>query len=81
MKKWYIVSIFVVLLNTAVLAQPADSEINTITDHNGWGWTSIVQTNGIITLTTVPDIGARIMQYDLGDQVFFYVNPGEIGNT
>ena len=81
MKKWYIVSIFVALLKTAVLAQPADSEINTITDHNGWGWTSIVQTNGIITLATVPDIGARIMQYDLGDQVFFYVNPGEIGKT
>ena len=30
---------------------------------------------------TVPAIGARIMQYDLGEHVFLYVNPGEIGKT
>jgi hypothetical protein len=81
MKRWYISSIFIALINTAVFAQPANSEIASITDHNGWGWTSIVQTNGIITLATVPDIGARIMQYDLDDHKFLYVTPGEIGKT
>ncbi len=81
MKRWTISSIFIALINTAVFAQPADTEIASITDHNDWGWTSIVQTNGIITLATVPDIGARIMQYDLDDHVFLYMNPGEIGKT
>ncbi|MBN2000837.1 T9SS type A sorting domain-containing protein [candidate division KSB1 bacterium] len=81
MKRWTISIIFIVLLNTAIFAQPADSEIASITNHNDWGWTSIVQTNGIITLATVPDIGARIMQYDLDDFQFLYVNPGEIGKT
>lgn len=81
MKRWYINIIFVALINTIVFSQPADSEIALITNHNDWGWTSIVQTNGIITLATVADIGARIMQYDLDDQKFFYVNPSEIGKT
>ncbi len=81
MKRRIISGIFIALINTAVFAQPADSEIATITDYNDWGWTSIVQTNGIITLATVPDIGARIMQYDLGDHVFLYINPSEIGKT
>lgn len=81
MKRWYFIALFIALINTAVFAQPADSEIASITDHNDWGWTSIVQTNGIITLATVPDIGARIMQYDLDDHEFFYVNPAEIGKT
>lgn len=81
MKKWYIITIFLALINTAVFAQPADTEIASITDHHSWGWTSIVQTNGIITLTTVPDIGARIMQYDLGEHAFLYVNSSEIGKT
>jgi len=62
MKEWYIINFFIALINTAFFAQPADSEIVSITFHNDWGWTSIVQTNGIITFATVPDIGARIMQ-------------------
>ncbi|MBN2012019.1 T9SS type A sorting domain-containing protein [candidate division KSB1 bacterium] len=81
MKRWYPIAIFVALMNTAVFAQPADTEITSITDHNDWGWISIVQTNGLITLATVPDIGARIMQYDLNDHNFLYVNSGEIGKT
>ena len=76
-----IISFFTALFSTAVLSQPADSEIASIPDHNGWGWTSIVQTNGIITLATVPDIGARIMQYDLDDHEFLYMNSAETGKT
>ena len=79
--KWHIYCIFIVLLNIVVFAQPADTEIDSVNNHNDWGWTSIVQKNGIITLATVPDIGARIMQYDLGDHAFLYLNSGEIGKT
>ena len=81
MKEWYVISVFVALLSTSVFAQPADSEIDTVTNYNEWEWTSVIQTNGIITLATVPAIGARIMQYNLGDHEFLYVNPAEIGNT
>lgn len=58
-EKYYILIILIAQINTTAFAQPVDSEIDSLTDHNGWGWTSIVQTNGIITLATVPDIGAR----------------------
>ncbi len=69
------------LLSISVQAQPAETQIQTVADHNGWGWTAIVQTNGIITVATVPDAGARIMQMDLFDHPFFYMNPSEIGKT
>jgi len=81
MRKLTIIGILAVFLSMAAFSQPADTEIASITDHNDWGWTSVVQTNGIITLATVPDIGARIMQYDLGDHDFLYMNPFEIGKT
>ncbi|MCW8848977.1 MAG: T9SS type A sorting domain-containing protein [Melioribacteraceae bacterium] len=81
MKTRYFFSVFVTLLNTAFFSQPADSKIASISNHNEWGWTSIVQTNGIITLATVPAIGARIMQYDLDDHKYLYINPNEIGKT
>ncbi|MBN1779496.1 T9SS type A sorting domain-containing protein [bacterium] len=70
-----------ILLSTWLCAQPAGTEIATVEDHNDWGWTSIVQKNDLITLATVPAIGARIMQYDLGDHQFMYVNSFEIGKT
>ncbi|MBN2426051.1 MAG: T9SS type A sorting domain-containing protein [Calditrichaceae bacterium] len=52
-----------------------------IEDYNDWGWDSWVMNNGLITVTTVPAIGARIMQYDLDDHPSIYMNPAETGNT
>ena len=81
MKKRDCYLILVMLVNIAIYAQPADTEIDSVVNHNDWGWTSIVQRNDLVTLATVPAIGARIMQYDLGDHQNMYVNPGEIGKT
>lgn len=69
------------LINIVLHAQPANTEINTVANHNNWGWTSIVQKNDLITLATVPAIGARIMQYDLGDHENMYINSSELGKT
>ena len=53
--------------------------IETVDDYNGWGWQSIVMRNSLITVATMPQIGARIMQYDLGGHPSIFVNPAEIG--
>jgi hypothetical protein len=55
--------------------------IQTVADYNNWGWEAVVMQNGLITVATVPAIGARVMQYDLGDHPSIFVNPAELGNT
>ncbi len=37
------------------------------------GWEGAYLENGLITLVAVPDIGGRIMAYDLGPYPFLYV--------
>ncbi|MEJ2544955.1 MAG: T9SS type A sorting domain-containing protein [Calditrichaceae bacterium] len=37
--------------------------------------------NDLITISTVPDIGARIMEYNLNEHPSIYVNESEFGNT
>jgi hypothetical protein len=39
------------------------------------GWKSVALTNGLIELQVVPDIGGRVMQFQLGPKEFFWVNP------
>ena len=39
------------------------------------GWDSIEMQNGIIRLVAVPEIGGRVMAYDLGDLQLIYVDP------
>lgn len=43
------------------------------------GWKGITLSNGLISLTAVPDIGGRVMAYDLGDYQFLYVDRGLAG--
>jgi hypothetical protein len=81
MKKRHRFLIPLFLASVVLHAQPADTEIKTVANYNNWGWTSIVQKNDLVTLATVPAIGGRIMQYDLGDHPNMYINPGEIGKT
>lgn len=68
------------LFPTLGMAQ-SQATIQLVDDHNDWGWSSWVMDNGIITIATVPEIGAKIMQYDLGTHSSMFVNPAEIGNT
>jgi len=43
------------------------------------GWSSIELQNGVIRLVAVPEIGGRIMAYDLGESAFIYVDPDLAG--
>ncbi len=39
------------------------------------GWNACTLDNGIVRLVAVPDIGGRVMAYDLGPYPFFFVDP------
>ena len=39
------------------------------------GWDAARIANHFVRLVAVPDIGGRIMAYDLGDHPFFFVDP------
>lgn len=43
------------------------------------GWNACTLDNGIVRLTAVPDIGGRVMAYDLGPHPFFFVDPDLAG--
>ena len=49
--------------------------IQTVSNYNQWKWdTTIVMQNDLITMATVPAIGGRVMQYDLGSLPSIMVN-------
>ena len=58
----------VMLMTTCALAQGSDVTGRVVENYQEWGWDALVVGNGLITVATVPSIGARIMQYDLGDR-------------
>jgi hypothetical protein len=39
------------------------------------GWNAYRLTNGLVTLTVVPDIGGRAIQLQIGEKELFFVNP------
>ena len=43
------------------------------------GWRAVQLSNGLVTVTVVPDLGGRIMQYNLGEHPFLWTNPDEYG--
>lgn len=67
-------------LSSPLLSQNAPT-VEFIENHKSWGWDSWIMQNGLITLATTPVIGARIMQYDLGEHSSMFVNPDELGKT
>jgi hypothetical protein len=44
-------------------------------------WPALKMTNGIITVVAVPDIGGRVMVYDLNGRSLLYTNPKEYGQV
>ena len=61
--------------------QPSTITIQTVSNYNQWKWdTTIVMKNDLITMATVPAIGGRVMQYDLGTLPSMMVNSREFGN-
>lgn len=53
--------------------------VEAIENYRNWGWEALVMKNGLITVAAVPGIGARIMQYDLGEHASIFVNGEELG--
>lgn len=67
---------------TLVHAQTTGVSIQIVSNYNGWGWdTTIVMKNDCITLATVPAIGARVMQYDLGKIPSIMIDSNLFGQT
>lgn len=57
------------------------TSVDTVANYKSWGWKAIVMQNEFITVATVPAIGGRVMQYDLGSHSSIFINPAELGKT
>jgi hypothetical protein len=66
-------------LALSVHAQDPRAKAELKSDYRNWGWEAVVLENGLITLTVVPGIGARVMQYDLGNHPSVFINEKEVG--
>ncbi len=74
--------ILAICLGSALLnAQTTGVSLHSISNYNQWGWNSIVMQNEFITIATVPAIGGRVMQHDLGNLPSIYINTTELGKT
>jgi hypothetical protein len=71
----------VCFISALVQAQTPFVSIDTVANYNTWGWKAIVMQNDLITMATIPAIGARVMQYDLGSHPSLLINPSEKGKT
>jgi len=69
------------LMLLSALSVQSQTTIQTQSDYNQWGWEAVVMQNDLITVATVPAIGARVMQYDLGGHPSIFVNSAELGKT
>ena len=79
MRKPHVVLGLLTALSIRATAQSVT--IQSTVNYRGWGWESVVMENGLVTAATVPAIGARVMQYDLGSHASLFVNPAETGKT
>ncbi len=74
------------LIFTALCLSPASPaqdtlSVDSVQNYNGMGWKAIVMKNNLITVATMPAIGARVMQYDLGGHPSIFVDPTQYGKT
>lgn len=53
--------------------------ICTIEQASFRGWQAVYMRNGIVSLVVVPDIGGRVMAYDLDSYPFFFIDPDLAG--
>jgi hypothetical protein len=76
-----LISILLGCIGFSILyGQTSSVSIQTVGNYNQWKWdTTIVMQNGLITMATVPAIGARVMRYDLGSIPSLMVNSSLFG--
>jgi len=70
-----------ILMVAAIPLQAADVTLDSTSHYQDWPWTCLVMENGIITIATVPEIGARVMQYDLAGHPSIFTNPDAFNDT
>ncbi|HPG40026.1 MAG TPA: T9SS type A sorting domain-containing protein [bacterium] len=75
---WFLL---ILLLVGSALAAVDSTQISLVNKYQDWNWDAWVMENGLITIATVPVIGGRTMQYDLGGHPSIYVNSRELGKT
>jgi hypothetical protein len=75
------ISLLLICVSFAVSrGQTPNVTIQTVSNYNQWKWdTTLVMQNDLITMATVPAIGGRVMQYDLGSIPSIMVNPTLLG--
>ena len=75
------ISIFAACFGFAILHSQTP-KVQIVSNYNHWEWDStIVMQNDLITMATVPAIGGRVMQYDLGSLPSMMVNSSLFGKT
>jgi hypothetical protein len=67
------------VVTTCVQAQAPPVQVEQAANYHEWGWEALVVQNSLVTMATVPAIGGRVMQYDLGEHASLYVNETEMG--
>jgi hypothetical protein len=53
----------------------ANAHAPTLENSEFRGWNAIVLSNGLVRAVAVPDIGGRVMAYDLGEYPYLFVDP------
>src|SRR3990172_7448825 len=76
-----VVIVFLLSQSVQIIFAQDTTSIELVADFQDWGWEAWVMQNDLITIATVPVIGARIMQYQLGPHNSVYTNPDEYGKT
>ena len=79
MRYWQYSLLLAMAISACVHAQDMRVQVASVDDYREWGWKAVVMENGLITLVAVPGIGARIMQYDLGEHGSIFINEDELG--
>ena len=73
------ISLLFFILSQLILAQDYNTSLEIDSSWNGWE--AIVIQNGLISTATVPDIGARVMKYNLDGYVSIWRDSSLNGKT
>ncbi len=81
MKITIVPAIFLCFAAASLYSQTSNVSLQSIPDYRQWGWDAVVMRNEFITISTVPAIGGRVMQYDLENLPSVFTNPAELGQV
>jgi hypothetical protein len=77
------ISLLAAILIHGSYGQTYDVSVEQKASHSNWetAWGTVyVAQNGLVTLAAVPNLGGRVMQYDLGEHGSIYVSDNLIGS-